>query len=1061
MAHEDDLTDAAAEGPAPPMRQRRWARAALALLAALIAVLAVAWVSRETIADNVISGQLAKLGLPATYEIETIGTGEQVVRNLVIGDPKRPDFTVEEVRVATRLWWGVPGIGRITLVRPRLYGTLLQGKPSFGTLDKVLFTGSTEPFRMPDYDIAIVDGRALVESDYGPVAAKITGEGELRGGFAGELAAIAPRLAGKGCTIGRTSLYGKISTSAEKPRFVGPLRLDGFDCPDQALKLAKAGLQLDLTFDPQLDGAEGSAGIDAGALAMAGNRFGGAQGSARLTYRKQALTARYDMALRDIVSPQARLARLELGGQARSAQGFKRLDVETDVRGTGVALGSAIDTALADAVTAGEGTLLAPVAAQIREALARESRGSSLDASMLLRKTDKNVSLVIPRGSLRGGSGASLLALSRVQVLLGGDTPRISGNFTTGGQGLPRIAGRMEAQDDGAVSLRVHMPEFRARDARLALPQIALVQGADGGWGVAGSAAITGALPGGRAEGLILPIIGRIAPSGAYAFWQDCAEVRFDKLQFANLALDRHAVRVCPPGGSAIVQGGGGKALRIAAGMPSLAVTGRLGETPIRVASGPIGLAWPGALSARALDVQLGPRETASRFLIANLGARLGGEVAGTFQGSDISIYAVPLDLRDSAGNWRFAGGVLSLSDAAFRLEDREQEDRFQPLIAQGADLRLEDNVITAHAVMREPKGGREVVRTTILHDLATARGSADLLVENLVFDRSLQADELSHLALGIVSNLEGSVRGTGRIDWDEAGVRSNGKFSTDKLDFAAAFGPVAGLSGDVVFTDLLGLVTAPDQTLKIGTINPGIEVTDGLLTFELQPGRVLQVKGAQWPFMDGTLMLEPARMQLGVAETRRYTLMVRGLNAATFVQHLELANINATGVFDGELPLVFDENGGRVDGGSLVSRDPGGNLSYIGELTYKDLSTMGNFAFDALRSVDYKHMVIGMNGNLDGEILTRISFDGLSQGTGAKSNYLTKQVAKLPIRFILNIRAPFFSLFGSFRQLYDPSLITDPREVGLLDKDGQVRARPTLTLPAIAIQPSVSETRP
>ena len=97
----------------------------------------------------------------------------------------------------------------------------------------------------------------------------------------------------------------------------------------------------------------------------------------------------------------------------------------------------------------------------------------------------------------------------------------------------------------------------------------------------------------------------------------------------------------------------------------------------------------------------------------------------------------------------------------------------------------------------------------------------------------------------------------------------------------------------------------------------------------------------------------------------------------------------------------------------------------------------MGNFAFDALRSVDYGAMRVDMNGSLAGEILTRVSFDGLSQGEGTSKNFITKQVAKLPIRFNVNIKAPFFSLFGSFKSLYDPNLVPDPQKMGLLDKKG------------------------
>ena len=80
-----------------PRRRRIWPLALGALAVLLAAGLVMAWLMRERIADNVIAGQIEKFGLPARYEIESIGTDAQVLRNVVIGDPARPDLTIERV----------------------------------------------------------------------------------------------------------------------------------------------------------------------------------------------------------------------------------------------------------------------------------------------------------------------------------------------------------------------------------------------------------------------------------------------------------------------------------------------------------------------------------------------------------------------------------------------------------------------------------------------------------------------------------------------------------------------------------------------------------------------------------------------------------------------------------------------------------------------------------------------------------------------------------------------------------------------------------------------------
>jgi hypothetical protein len=628
----------------------------------------------------------------------------------------------------------------------------------------------------------------------------------------------------------------------------------------------------------------------------------------------------------------------------------------------------------------------------------------------------------------------------------------------------------MERPTGGSAVLRLAMAEYRAGPARLAVPQLVVAQGPGGALGFSGRAVLSGPLPGGAASNLALPLDGNWSSASGLSVWRRCTPIGFDRLAFANLTLERRGVTLCPPPGGAILRSGPA-GLRIAAGATRLDLAGRLGTTPLRVTTGAVGFAMPGALSARAVEIALGPAATASRFRLSNLTARLGNDIAGEFDGTDVRLAAVPLDLLDARGSWRYAGGVATITNGTFRLIDREVQARFEPLAASGGTLTLANNVIQAKALLAEPAAGRQVLTATIRHDLGTGRGRADLAVPGITFDPRLQPVALTRLALGVVANVAGTVRGEGAIEWTSAGQTSSGRFTTDGLDFAAVFGPVKGASGTIVFTDLLGLVTAPDQRLRIASVNPGIEATDGELRYELRPNSQIAVLGARWPFLDGTLILEPTVMNLGVSETRRYTLRVEGIEAAKFVERLDLGNISATGKFDGVLPLVFDQNGGRIEGGALASRIPGGTVSYVGALSYKDLSTMANFAFEALKSLNYRNMKINMDGALAGEIVTRVRFAGVSQGEGTKQNFLTRRVASLPIQFNINIRAAFIELIGVVKRTYDPAYIKDPREI--VDAQGRPlvpSAPPSTPAPTPApspaakpkdIQPSDSEKRP
>ena len=79
----------------------------------------------------------------------------------------------------------------------------------------------------------------------------------------------------------------------------------------------------------------------------------------------------------------------------------------------------------------------------------------------------------------------------------------------------------------------------------------------------------------------------------------------------------------------------------------------------------------------------------------------------------------------------------------------------------------------------------------------------------------------------------------------------------------------------------------------------------------------------------------------------------------------------------------------------------------------------------------------------------------GIRQGKEARQNFLTRRIAALPIRFKVNITAPFFQLVTSVRSMYDPAYVRDPRSLGLIDQAGKPLSPPPSITPSI--QPSES----
>ncbi len=233
------------------------------------------------------------------------------------------------------------------------------------------------------------------------------------------------------------------------------------------------------------------------------------------------------------------------------------------------------------------------------------------------------------------------------------------------------------------------------------------------------------------------------------------------------------------------------------------------------------------------------------------------------------------------------------------------------------------------------------------------------------------------------------------------------------------------------------------------------MQVRDGLVRYRILPDFRIQVEGGRWPFAGGELILRPTTLDFAESMERHLTFDVVGVRAADFLTVFDFDNLSATGTFDGQLPMVFDADGGRIVGGRLVSRQGGGTIAYVGELAQEDLSTFANFAFDMLRSLKYRSLEIGMNGDIDGEIITTVQFDGLQQGDDIEKNLITRELAKLPIQFNVRIEAPFMQLLQSVRGYYDPSVLVEQNLESLIR--AQNAASRGKTGDEDAIQPSDS----
>jgi len=1007
-------------------RGPRWGRvasyAALAILIFLLLAIVVVWIERRPIATQFLKREFERRGVTASYHLDRVGLRTQEVHDLVIGHPKRPDLTARHAIIQMRLKWdGSFEVYRVYARGVRLRGRMLRGKVSWGQIDKMLPPPSDKPFALPSFSLDIDDSSIALVTPFGPLGVALQGNGQLSGGFKGHLALASPRLIPGRCGAENLRLNAAVAVVARRPQIDGPLTLDRFACPASRFQVVTPRFDAKASFNEAFTAIEGSGRMAIQSLTAGANGLAAFAGE--LTYKGPITKVSGRVRL---AAQQSRLG--TIAADRTRLQGSYGLDSKA---GTFALVGNfAADSAsLAPSMIAGvtqplaaaAKTPIGPVAAGIGNAITRTARNFNTSGAIRVVNFPGGGGARIANADVKGpgGARARVFGGSGVTYYWPSGGLRIDTNIEMAGGGLPSGRVTLRQLRPGApMSGVADLAPYSVNGTRLALAPIRFGPGPGGSTAVSTLAQLDGPFPDGRVQALRIPINGRIGQGGSFAFGTSCAVVSFNYLKTGVLQLGPTKLPICPIG-PAIVSKRAGGPLLASARFSGPVLNGRLGSSPLHLAAAG-GQIVGKVFSLDRLGMRLGKPASPIVFDAARLnGSFVGAGVSGKFSGASATIGNVPLLLSDGAGSWRVHHGDLSV-DSDLTVSDRSPNQRFYPLKGDNVHFTLAGDYVRATGALRHE--GTLVSNVSIEHQLSSGEGHADLDVPSLTFGPNLQPEELTRLTEGVIALVNGTITGHGRIDWNSLGkVTSTGDFSTANLELAAPFGPVTGMSGTIHFNDLLGLTTAPGQTMAVKSINPGILVENGVIRYQLLPNQLVKIERGEWPFMGGRLILRETVLNFGRPTAKRLTFEVVGFNAKQFVDTLGFSGLEITGTFDGVLPMIFDENGGRIVGGRLDSSAPGGEFKYTG--TKPKAGMMAGAVFDLLRDLKYRSMIVRLDGDLAGEFATRITIDQISLGTGGglAGKVIRGAFSKVPLKLNLNISGPFRALIQMAKAFKDP----------------------------------------
>jgi hypothetical protein len=1007
-------------------RGPRWGRiasfATLAILLFLLLVIVVVWIERRPIATQFLKREFERRGVTATYHLDRVGLRTQEVHDLVIGDPKHPDLVARHAVIQMRLKWdGSFEVYRVFARGVRLRGRMIHGKINWGQVSKLLPPPSNKPVAFANFYRGFADSRIAFGKPIRAGGQGMEGNGQLSGGFRGRVAVASPRLVPGRCGAENLRMNAAVAVVARRPQIDGPVTLDRFACPASRFQVVAPRFDAKASFNEAFTSIDGSGRMAMQSLVAGANGLAAFAGE--LTYKGpitnvhgQVKLSAQQSRLGTIYADRTRL----LGGYGLDSRAGT-FALVGKFAADSASLAPSMTASVTQPLAAAAKTPIGPVAASIGNAITRTAHSFNSAGAIKVVNFPGGGAARIADADIKGpgGARARIFGGSGVTYYWPSGGLRIDTNIEMGGGGLPSGRVSLRQPRPGApMSGVADLAPYTVNGTRLALAPIRFGPGPGGTTALSTLAQLDGPFPDGRVQALRIPIMGRIGQGGSFAFGTSCAVVSFNYLRTGVLQLGPTRLPVCPIGPAIVAKRPGGPVLA-SARFSGPVLNGRLGSSPLHLAAAG-GQIVGKVFSFNRLGMRLGKPESPIIFDAARVnGSFVGAGISGKFGGASATIGNVPLLLSDAAGSWRVHNGDLTV-DSALTVSDRNDNPRFYPLKGDNVHFTLAGDYVRATGALKHE--GTLVTDVAIEHKLSTGAGHADLDVPGLTFGPSLQPDELTRLTEGVIALVNGTVTGHGRFDWNSLGkVTSTGDFSTANMDLAAPFGPVEGMSGTIHFNDLLGLTTPPGQVMNVRSINPGILVENGVIRYQLLPDNLVKIERGEWPFMGGRLILQETVLNFGRPTAKRLTFEVQGLDAHTFVQSLGFKELDATGTFDGVLPMIFDEEGGRIVGGRLDSRPGGGSLAYNGVVNKADLGTMGNIAFNALRDLRFKSMIIRLDGDLAGEFTTRLAIEGVGLGQTSTQKIIRGLLAKIPLKMNVTITGPFRALIATAKSFNDP----------------------------------------
>ncbi|MBW2268118.1 MAG: YdbH domain-containing protein [Deltaproteobacteria bacterium] len=322
----------------------------------------------------------------------------------------------------------------------------------------------------------------------------------------------------------------------------------------------------------------------------------------------------------------------------------------------------------------------------------------------------------------------------------------------------------------------------------------------------------------------------------------------------------------------------------------------------------------------------------------------------------------------------RLPSGRLAVQE----IRDPSQEPRFPPLTFT-TEFRPADERLEFEGTL-EGLAGRLKLDLRGSHDPATGSGRADLALAPLQLEvDGLRPQDLLPSSAPLLQAAAGNISASGELAWDADGVSGFVNVGLRELTLQTHTAVVERINAALRVEGPWPPRTAPGQLVSMARLDFGLELTNGLVDYELRRDGVLKVESAEWQFAGGTLHAQ-GTLDLQ-ADEQRLLLGVRDVDLAQLLALVNLDGLTGSGSLRGEMPVVLHGETIEIRDAVLEASSEGGWIRYSPEGEATAVASAAGMAFDdlliALQNFRYERLSLTINGEAQGEVNVALSLHG------------------------------------------------------------------------------------